>query len=328
MAPDTAMHVAIPAIVAPEAFARRDAAAPIARIGGDTMGTSWSALVVAPPPGLETALWQAIDSVIMSMSQWRPDSALSRFNRSPIGEWHDLPADLAKVLAAALAVSSTSDGAFDPACGALADLWGFGPPGARGDLPRLREVAGALARSGAHQLELFGHRARRHAGVTLDLSGIAKGYAVDRLAATCRAAGVHDFLVEIGGEFVGAGIRPDGEPWWVEVEAPPGLPASLRIALHDLAVATSGDYRRFIARNGRRLGHSIDPRTGWPIENGIVSATVIAADCMTADAWATALTVLGPDAAMAAAQRHTLAAQLRAGDGREWITPALAAMLA
>ncbi|UZK68601.1 FAD:protein FMN transferase [Sphingomonas sp. S1-29] len=321
------MHVALPALVAPEAFARRDAAAQIARFGGEAMGTSWSARVVAPPPGLEAALWRAIDTVIESMSQWRPDSALSAFNRAPVGEWCALPADLAEVLATAVAIGDASDGAFDPACGALADLWGFGPPGPRTGLPTPREVADALARSGARHLELDAHRARRHARIALDLSGIAKGHAVDRLAAACRAAGAHDFLVEIGGECVGGGIRPDGQPWWVAVEAPPGLPANLRIGLHELAVATSGDYRRFIAQDGSRFGHSIDPRTGWPIDNGIVSATVIAADCMTADGWATALTVLGGEAAMATAERHGVAAQLRAGDGREWITPAMAAML-
>ncbi|UUL82051.1 FAD:protein FMN transferase [Sphingomonas qomolangmaensis] len=321
------MHVALPALVAPEAFARRDAAARIARFGGEAMGTSWSALVVAPPPGLEAELWRTIDAVIASMSQWRPDSALSAFNRAPIGEWWALPADLAEVLATAVAIGGASDGAFDPACGALADLWGFGPPGPRTSVPSPREVTDALARSGTRHLELDARRARRHARIALDLSGIAKGHAVDRLAATCRAAGAQDFLVEIGGEYAGGGIRPDGQPWWVAVEAPPGLAANLRIGLHDLAVATSGDYRRFVAQDGHRFGHSIDPRTGWPIDNGIVSATVVAADCMSADGWATALTVLGGDAAMATAERNGVAAQLRAGDGREWITPALAAML-
>jgi thiamine biosynthesis lipoprotein len=292
------------------------------------MGTSWSAQLVDPPAQVEAALRAVLDGVIASMSQWEPDSALSRFNRAPLETWQELPGDLLTVIDAALAISRASAGAFDPAAGALADLWGFGPPGRRSDLPADSDIAEARARSGAAAIERTQTQTRLTADVALDLSGIAKGYAVDALAARLRALGCGDFLVEIGGEYVGSGIRPDAQPWWVELENPPDIALPpLRIALHGIAVATSGDYRRFIAAGGRRLGHTIDPRSGRPIDNGVVSASVIAADCMTADGWATALTVLGRDEGMAVAEREGVAARIVTIDGREALSPALEAML-
>ena len=233
------------------------------------------------------------------------------------------------MLAAALAIREASGGAFDPAAGALSELWGFGAGGRRKSVPADAAIATALAASGADGIELAGNRARRIRDVALDLSGIGKGHAVDRLAATCRAHGCGDFLVEIGGEYVGAGIRPDAQPWWVELENPPLIAlAPLRIAACDVAVATSGDYRRFIPVGSSRLGHTLDPRTGRPIENGVVSVSVIAANCMSADVWATALTVLGPEEGLATATRLELAARIVTEDGAECLSPALAAMLA
>lgn len=293
------------------------------------MGTEWSAQVVAPPAGLEAALRTSLVDSIAALSQWVPDSALSRFNRAPLGEWVALDPILAEVLATAIAIGAASNGAFDPAAGALSELWGFGAGGRRADLPDDAAVAAALAASGADGIEIDGTHARRVRDVALDLSGIGKGYAVDRLAAVCRAQGCADFLVEIGGEFVGAGIRPDGQPWWVELENAPNIALPpLRVAAHGVAVATSGDYRRFIPAGTERLGHTLDPRSGRPITNGVVSVSAIAADCMTADGWATALTVLGPDAGLAAAEREGLAARIISRDGAERLSPALQAMLA
>lgn len=293
------------------------------------MGTTWRAQVVDPPPALGAALDASLADSIAALSQWEPGSALSRFNRAPPGTWVALDPQLHRVLAAALSLHRASDGAFDPAAGALSELWGFGAAGRRGDVPSLQAIAAARAAVGAEAIQLDGTRARRTRAVTLDLAGIGKGDAVDRLAAACRAHGCADFLVEIGGEFVGAGIRPDGQPWWVALEDPPlvALPP-LRIAAHGVAVATSGDYRRYIPAGQERLGHTLDPRTGRPIANGIVSVSVVAADCMTADGWATALTVLGPDAGLAAATREGLAARIVTADGGERLSPALAGMLA
>ncbi|WCM29894.1 FAD:protein FMN transferase [Sphingomonas sp. QA11] len=294
------------------------------------MGTSWSARVVSPRPAsdIRAAIKRALDGVIAEMSNWEPDSDLSRFNRAPPGQWQALPADLLQVLDAGLAVARASGGAFDPTAGALVDLWGFGPAG-RGALPAETEVMAAPV--GWRKLEISETRARRTADVRLDLSGIAKGFGVDALARALHGLGAGDFLAEIGGELVGAGVKPDGEPWWVELEAPPGARiAPLRVALHDLAVATSGDYRRFFETGGRRYAHSIDPRTRRPVANGIAAVTVLNPRCMLADAWATALTVLGPEEGLALAIREGLAVRfvIRDASGyREILSPALDEML-
>lgn len=299
------------------------------------MGTSWSVrLVVAG--GMPASIGERIDAtlsrIVAQMSHWEPGSQLSGFNRAALGRWQPLPPEFARVLAAGLSVSEASGGAFDPAMGALVDLWGFGPAGSR-PVPDPGAVAEALARSGRERIEFDRVRlsARRTGPALLDFSAIAKGFAVDALADQLRALGIADFLVEIGGELLGEGIKPDGQPWWVEVErVPDARLAPIRVALHGLAVATSGDYRRHFTHKGRRYAHTLDPRTGMPLGNGVATVTVLHAECMMADAWATALSVLGPEQGMALAEREGLAAHMvvREGDGfRELVSPALEAML-
>jgi len=323
-------RIAIPPALSPAAFHRRQADAPVVACAGQTMGTSWSARIVAAPEGVAAAIQAELDRVVAEMSHWAPDSDLSRFNRSPPGRWQPLPIGFAKVLAAALDVAEKSGGAFDPAMGTLVDLWGFGPPGPRSDLPNDTEIAAARALSGRAHVEQDDRRARRHAEARLDFSGIAKGHGVDRVAEMLRSMGLRDFLVEVGGELRGEGIKPDGQPWWVDLEAPPGSRlAPIRAALHGLSVATSGDYRRSFAHAGRAYAHTIDPRTGRPLDNGVGSVTVLHPSCMLADAWATALSVLGPEG-MALAEREGLAAHMAVRDGAgfvEHLSPALQAML-
>ncbi|TKD52356.1 FAD:protein FMN transferase [Sphingomonas baiyangensis] len=293
------------------------------------MGTSWSARIVDAPAGIAPVIEAALASVIAAMSQWEPESALSRFNRAPAGAWQVLPAPLLSVLDAALALWRRSGGAFDPAAGVAADLWGFGAAGRVSTPPADAAIAAALARSGAGAIERDGDSARRTADVALDLSGIAKGYAVDLLADAIAAAGARDFLVEIGGEYVGRGIKPDGQPWWVALETPPGLVLEpLMVALHGQALATSGDYRRFVSgTDGRRLGHTLDPRTARPIENGVVSTSVLADTCMAADGWATTLGVLGPVRGIALADSERLAARIVTADGAEYLSQRMAALI-
>jgi thiamine biosynthesis lipoprotein len=308
------------------AFHRRAAGASVATFGGATMGTSWS-LHIAGLPGraaemIEPAVCAVLDRIVAQMSQWEPDSELSRFNRAPPGSWRSLPPEFAEVLAAALDVAARSGGAFDPAMGDLVDGWGFGPSGSRVDLPE-PPVAGP--RHVAFDPLLL--RARRGDGASLDFSGIAKGYAVDAVAERLLALGFEDFLIEIGGELRGSGIKPDGQPWWVDVEQPPGVQVvPIRVALHGLAVATSGDYRRHFVRNGRRYAHTLDPRTGAPLDNQVASTTVLHPQCMLADAWATALTVLGPEG-LAIAEREGLAVHMVVRGGGEYLSSRLEAML-
>lgn len=301
------------------------------------MGTSWTArLVVADDAGLaglRDAIARALAGVVAEMSDWEPDSAISRFNRAAAGSWHELPPAFFTVLDHALALAAATDGAYDPTAGRLVDLWGFGPAPAGTFPPRDADIAAARATAGWQRVALDPARraALQPGGLRLDLSSIAKGYGVDAAAAALRAMGVENFLVEVGGELIGAGLKPDRTPWWVEIETPPGIAmAPIVAALHGLAVATSGNYRRFFDADGQRFAHTLDPRTGRPVDNRLVSVTVIHSSCMAADAMATALTVLGPDAGLAFASRRGVAAHfLSDSDGGfvERITPAFGLML-
>jgi len=321
---------------------------------GDTMGTTWSVLAAVPPPpagadpallaagadALQAAIEAVLDGVIAQMSNWAEDSDIGRFNRAAAGTWQALPADAAAVLQCALQVARDSGGAYDPSAGPLVDLWGFGPAPRRSAPPSVPEVELARARCGWQRLA-FDAEARRMyqpGGVSLDLCAIAKGFAVDALSRKLAELGLPHHLVEIGGELRGAGIKPDGMPWWVELESPvaeadadadAAVQATL-VALCGLSVATSGDYRRYFDSGGRRYAHTLDPRTGYPASHALASVTVLHAECMQADALSTALTVLGPEAGMAFARRQALAARflLRTPDGfEERLSPAFAAML-
>lgn len=311
-------------------------------LGGETMGTSWSVKLAVPASVDVAALASGIEDVLTrivgEMSPWEAGSHLSRFNAAPAGTALRLPPGFFKVLSAALHWAKTSNGAFDPTVGAAVGVWGFGPGGRRTDVPGKAEVEAARADRGWRSVTLDrpNRTAVQPGGVALDLCAIAKGYAVDEVARFLRAQGVGNMLVEIGGELRGEGLKPDGAPWWIEFERPratlPGasaLPETL-LALTGRSVATSGDERRYFDRGGRRYAHTIDPRTGAPVTHDLVSVTVIAETCMTADAAATALTVLGPDLGPAFAERHGIAARFVRHDGAalfEQMSPAMRAML-
>ena len=267
-------------------------------LNGPTMGTRWSALLFADPgfdPGpVRSALQAAADEVDGQMSTWKPDSDLMRPNAAPIGEWIAVPARLLEVLRLGLEIGRASGGAFDIGMGDAVMAWGFGPEAAAPDGIR---TAMAASRRPAHDvLEINGEHVRKAAPIALDLNGIAKGYGVDRLAEILRNQGISDGLVGIDGEMRAMGLRPDGEAWTIAVEAPDAerrTPHSI-LALQDAAVATSGDYRHWVEVQGRRLSHTMDPRRGAPLIASPASITVVARSCAEADAWATALMVLGP----------------------------------
>jgi FAD:protein FMN transferase len=295
-------------------------------LAGETMGTTWRVLAALREGRAVEPLREAIDcrldGLVAEMSHWQPGSELCRYNRSLPG-WLDLAPDFATVIAAALDVAQQSDGAFDPAIGAMVDLWGFGPAGAQPG-PSNDALLEARARSGWKRLSYDRAARRLHqpGGVQLDLSGIAKGYAADALGQLLLQQRCSNFLVEIGGELVGAGLRPDSEPWWVELEDGGAGLLPIRVALHEMAVATSGSYVRG--------DHTIDPRIGRPCANDIVAVSVLHSSAMLADAWASALTVLGGAEGMEHAIEMGIAARfvLRSNGGfTESISPALAALL-
>ena len=294
---------------------------------GATMGTTWSARFAAPAllrlNIIEAAITRVLDEVIAEMSHWEPDSALSRFNRAASGSLHALPAGFATVMDAALEIAQASSGAFDPTVCELVRQWGFGPPG-----------TAEAARCDWRQLAWDGRQLTQGGTARLDLSAIAKGHAVDRAAQALLDFGIEHHLVEIGGELRGGGCKPDGQPWWVDLE-PPDADACeiepLRIALHGLAIATSGDYRRFrIDEHGRRRSHTLDPRTGEPIAHGLASVSVVHESAMWADGWSTALMVLGREDGLQLAHERRLAARFvqREQNGfSEHFSPALAELL-
>ncbi len=326
-------RVAVPETLDP--IALRPPPGPVVSLSGPTMGVRWTLKAVPPPEvphaAMAAAAQAAVDAVVAAMSTWEPDSEISRFNRAPAGQAVVLGEDFTRVIDHALAIADITGGAFDPTLGRLTDLWGFGPAGERLHAPDQDATRDATASAGWRRLDWnVGRRTLvQPGGLALDLSGIAKGYGVDRIGEAMQALGVRHYLAEIGGEFAGAGVKPDRQPWWVSVEPPPGLALPgdpILFGLHGCALATSGDYRRFRLDEGRRRSHSLDPRTGAPVEDAPASVSVMAADCMTADALCTALTVMGADAGLAFAETQGVAALflLRTAAGlEERLSPAL-----
>lgn len=311
---------------------------------GETMGTSWSVRLVAPSTfdraAFQTAIEAELDRIINLFSHWEPRSELSRLNAAPPGFWA-VSEPFWDLLNKAMDLADDTNGAVDPALGALVDLWGFGPPGPRPlnafgtgpTVPFEDEIAAARALSGwgIIRLNREARAVQQLGGIKLDLSGIAKGHAVDRVSERLTAMGATHHLVEIGGELRGAGVKPDGMPWWTELQQAPGAPAPRTVAgLFDLACATSGDWIRSFEVYGQTYSHTLDGRTGRPVENGVASVTVLAETAMYADAMATALTVMGPVEGPAYAEALNIAAAfvVRTEDGlTETVSPAFSAML-
>lgn len=276
------------------------------------MGTRWSAILHPPPeadiPALENALARAVDRVDRQMSTWRPDSDLMRLNAASADTWVSLPPELMQVLAKGLEIGRLSGGAFDIGVGRLVNAWGFGAAGSVPDKEAIHAVLRERLPPTHTVLELDapGARVRKHAQFDLDLSGIAKGFAVDEMMRTVKAFGISDALVGLDGELAASGIKPDGTAWRIAVEKPDydfRSPLGV-IDLQDAAVATSGDYRHWVEVGGTRLSHTMDRSRGGPIDNAIASVSVVASSCMEADAWSTALMVLGPTDGRALAEKH------------------------
>ena len=279
-------------------------------LNGPTMGTRWSALFHTAR-GFDTepvraGLQAAVTEVDAQMSTWKPESDLMRLSVASVGEWVDVPRHLLNVLRVGLEIGRASGGAFDIGMGDVVTAWGFGPVEAN---PAQIRAAIAAPRRPAHEvLEIAGTRVRKLAPLRLDLNGIAKGYGVDRLGDVLQGFGISAGLVGIDGEMRAMGTRPDGEPWAIAVEAPDPLRRSVHsvLALEDASVATSGDYRHWVEVGGGRLSHTMDPRRGAPLAASPASVTVVAQSCAEADAWATALMVLGAEKGAALARRREL----------------------
>lgn len=319
------------------------AAEALQHLSGQSMGTTWQVRVVsdADPKRLRAGIQARLDEVVAQMSTWEQGSDISRYNRAPAGTVQDLPEAFFEVLDAALALAEDTGGAYDPTVGPLVNLWGFGPDGRRDAPPDDAAIAHVMARSGWRRLALDrdSRSIVQPGGLYLDLSSIAKGYGADRVGTWLDATGSGAWLVEVGGELRARGRKPGGDAWQVAIEQPapddtagdalPRLSGSV-LALEDMAVATSGDYRHYFETEAGRYSHTIDPRSGRPVTHALASVTVLHRSCMQADALATALSVLGPDAGYAYAAERGLAALfiVRNGDVFEQrTTPAFAAYL-
>jgi len=287
---------------------------------GLTMGTTYTVRV--PVRGdlnesgkavLEESIRSQLDLVNERMSTYDPESELSRFNRFQGTGRFELSAETLEVFRLAQEVSRVSGGAFDVTVGPLVNAWGFGPDGSPAEEPDEATLAALRARVGYQHLVLEESAVRKtRPDLSCDLAAIAKGYAVDRVAKALEQRGVGDYMVEVGGEIRAKGSSVKGKPWRIGIERPdPSVRAVHRIVeLDGLSMATSGDYRNYREKDGARVSHLIDPRSGRPIAHRLASVTVIHPRCAVADAFATALIVLGPEEGYPLAEAQNLAAVL------------------
>jgi|SRR5690554_2855724 len=285
-------------------------------IEGETMGTFYQITLVTDPeaPAVQVdRLKQAIDTELQKinqmMSTYIADSDLMRFNAGPVNEWIELPEPLLEVFSISQDISEKTTGAFDITIAALVDLWGFGPEMRPHRVPTAAALQNALQQVGYHLLEVEANRARRLKDIHIDLSAVAKGYGADWIAAYLHEHGWRNHMVNIGGDMRISGVSPRSDRWRIAVERPGVMREGVftTLALSNQAVATSGDYRNYFEEDGVRYSHTLDPSTGKPIQHNMVSVTVIADTAAEADAWATALNVLGSQAGMAVANAEQMA---------------------
>ncbi|MCA9241142.1 MAG: FAD:protein FMN transferase [Planctomycetales bacterium] len=301
------------AFVAP-AMRRGASSASVQTYSGPTMGTlyHYSIITCRAPASIQQRVDSRLAEINKAMSTYDPDSELSRFNKSDSLDWFDVSEETARVVAFALEVSEKTNGAFDPTVGPAVNLWGFGPDGRRKSPPTDEQVSAALARVGYKNVEARLDPPaikKSRPDVYVDLSAVAKGYGVDEVSRVLAENGSEASMVEIGGEVVCRGAKPDGSPWRIGVEKPDerGVAIQTVVELSDAALATSGDYRNFFQQDGVRFSHTINPQTGRPVEHRLAEVSVRAKSCMENDAYATSILVMGPEKGYNWAQKQNLA---------------------
>ncbi|QCI11532.1 FAD:protein FMN transferase [Pseudomonas putida] len=287
------------------------------RLGGPTMGSSYSIQYVREPGGPSPAKVQAaVETILHGIDQhystYRADSIVSQFNQLPANQCQAMPPDMLELVALGQHLAHQSGGAFDLTVEPLLDLWGFGPQARHEQVPDLQSLAKARQRVGYQHLRIDGQALCKDAPVELDFNSIAAGHAVDLISERLRAMGIANFLAEATGELKAVGHKPDGSPWRVALELPREDRQVARqiIALNGLAVSTSGDYRHYFEENGRRYSHTFDARLGRPVMHDLASVTVLDASALQADGYSTLLLILGPERGWDFALAHGLAAVL------------------
>lgn len=291
----------------------------VIELSGTKMGTTYNITVVAdqlPPDDLHQRIDNLLSLVDNSMSTYKTDSELSRFNRMAVGQEMQISEDFARVLQISHDVWQRSGGAFDPTIGPLVDLWGFGPTVTDNTAPSTQQLSLAVRNIGFQNLILDDLSLSKTRPVQLDLSAVAKGYAVDLVADMLEMLGLPDYLVEIGGEIRASGSNPNGQIWRVAIEEPALISSVNRIIpVAESAVATSGDYRNYFEQEGIRYSHILDPRSGSPIKHNLASVTVLSNSCAEADAWATAFLVMGAEPSLQLAEQLKLPVYLLTKEG-------------
>ncbi len=298
-------------------------------ISGPTMGTSYTVKLANVPaaisePQVRSSIDALLERVDRSMSGYRPDSEISRFNAAASTQWIEVSAELAGLIAAALQVGERSGGVLDITVAPLVNLWGFGAAGPRTGVPTQQEVERVLEHVGLRKLaarESPPALRKDDPLLSVDLNAVAPGYAVDLLSEELIRLGLIDFMIDIGGEVRVRGRNAQGGVWRIAVERPidsePEPYAILQ--LPDLAVTTSGEYRHYDIREGQRYSHTIDPRTGRPVEHDLAAVVVVSSTALQADAWAIALNVLGEQAGAALAEQQQIPALFIARRGGRWV---------
>jgi FAD:protein FMN transferase len=291
-------------------------------VGGPTMGTTYRVRFVpgkwvVDSPQLKKRIEALLEEIDWQMSTYRENSELSHFNRAAAGSWFRVSSATTEVVAAAQEISRKTDGALDVTVGPFLRLWQFGPKSdsarAKYELPSEASIQAARELTGYEKLEV------RHEppalrklseGLEVDLSSIAPGYAVDSIGELLRQHGIDRFIVELGGEIRAAGRRGDGKAWRVAIERPlvERREMQMALSLENAAISTAGDYRKYFEHGGRRYSHVIDPSSGRPVEHALASVTVAADTCLEADAWDTALLVMGPERGFDYAEKNGIAA--------------------
>lgn len=302
------------------------------QLTGLTMGTSYSVQWRELPASVEVSkLKENIESRLEElndlMSTYTPHSQLSGFNRSRETGWHAVEPGLAELTALALEVSRQSQGAFDVTVGPLVNIWGFGPDETEFSFPTETEINIAKRSVGYQHLQARLESAalnKKIVDLYVDLSAIAKGYAVDEVAKILNSENIQHYMVEIGGEVKGKGIAPHGDSWRIGIETPQTQRGNIEavLSLNNIGVATSGDYRNSFEHEGVTYSHTINPKTGRPVKHNLASVTVMHESVAVADAWATAFMVLGPKAAYKIAQQKQFAVFLITKEGDQYKTTA------
>jgi len=271
------------------------------QISGKTMGTFYSIKFISKKneslKGWKSRVKTRLKDVNKKLSIYDPYSEISLFNREKPGKPVTISSDFHSILLTAQHLYELTEGSWDGTVKPLVDLWGFGTKKRTNQIPEIRKITLALSKTGFNHITIKNRKTiYKTAGITLDLGSIAKGYGVDAIAKLFISSNIHDVLVEIGGELYASGINKKGKPWSVGISRPDKRFANQNlykvVRLKNQAIATSGNYRNFFELNHKTFSHIIDPKTGFPVDNQVVSASVIAESCTFADGLATALMIM------------------------------------